>query len=1075
MTLSDQDLMRIVTRSTSLSERISAEKLSQYKKSAEPFLNRWREVAAANEPERLDKRIKWAGWTQEQVERALTGLPEPAETPPSWTKLFRRCLATELDPAVVPSYLSADDPFPFEEFYVPFVETATAEVIESTPLFVKWFDQNSKAQLQRALLTRLSTLALETLYFEFQLARSRRSSGFSRLIRVQSQSDANSVERYAQFIQSLCTNLPKFFKEYVVLARLFGTVLNFWVKNTVLLLERLEADQKILKDKLGYSQPLGQIAEFETDLSDPHNDGKTVAILRFTNGFRVVYKPRSVEMAAAFNLILDWLNAKAPEIRLKKIDIVERDGYGWCQHVTYSACDNYQQVERYYNRLGMLLCLFHLLDGTDLHHENIIASGEHPLIIDLETLFHASAEARGFNQQNSRDIAATHFSKSVIRTHLLPYERTKPKSKRNDDSGFGYAGGEPLAQKVRAWTQINCDQMSRKWVQAQAGKSQNAPTIGEQRTYPFQYIESMVRGFQSAYRICISAKAELLAPDGILGRFATLRSRFVFRDTSIYFNVLERACKPKPLRDGALFSIELEMLTRAFTNGVEATAPSNWAFLDYELQSLEQGDIPHFSVDVGHSSMQLGDRLIKSLFSTSSMTQVRDKVTQLSLQDMYRQSDIIEATISSKFIGQLEDIKQIQAHQQALDVTQSPLELVLNLADDLTQRAIYNDTGTGASWVGLTYMDEAQQAKIVALRDDLHSGSLGVAIFLAAAYKASSNSDLKQLALDALDATHRSLVDAGAGLRYWQKMKIGGALGVGSVLYGLSLVHNLLQEQRPLDIAQLAFEHLSFEKIASDRSYDVMDGSAGALLGLLALYVCTGDVSVLQRAIACGEHLLSQRVLLDGGHLAWHTVDDNALAGMSHGAAGIGYALSRLFEVTSDQRFKEATVEAILYEQTMFDESKQNWPNTLGGKPQYQVRWCHGAPGVGLARLGSLGALDASYLCDDIQAALQTTMNAAPATIDNMCCGTFGRIEFITTAAQRLGRPELCHYARRATEQALTRVQQDGAFTLPFLPPRVNRNNNLQLGFYHGISGIGYQILRTYDPDSFPSVMLWEL
>ena len=40
---------------------------------------------------------------------------------------------------------------------------------------------------------------------------------------------------------------------------------------------------------------------------------------------------------------------------------------------------------RFYRRQGALLALLYALEATDFHAENLIASGEFPVLIDLET------------------------------------------------------------------------------------------------------------------------------------------------------------------------------------------------------------------------------------------------------------------------------------------------------------------------------------------------------------------------------------------------------------------------------------------------------------------------------------------------------------------------------------------------------------------------------------------------------------------------------------------------------------------------------------------------------------------
>ena len=42
----------------------------------------------------------------------------------------------------------------------------------------------------------------------------------------------------------------------------------------------------------------------------------------------------------------------------------------------------------FYRRQGVLLALLYLLGMTDIHHENLIACADQPVLVDVETLLH---------------------------------------------------------------------------------------------------------------------------------------------------------------------------------------------------------------------------------------------------------------------------------------------------------------------------------------------------------------------------------------------------------------------------------------------------------------------------------------------------------------------------------------------------------------------------------------------------------------------------------------------------------------------------------------------------------------
>ncbi len=89
----------------------------------------------------------------------------------------------------------------------------------------------------------------------------------------------------------------------------------------------------------------------------------------------------------------------------------------------------------------------------------------------------------------------------------------------------------------------------------------------------------------------------------------------------------------------------------------------------------------------------------------------------------------------------------------------------------------------------------------------------------------------------------------------------------------------------------------------------MIGGSAGGILGLLRLHRDSPSADVLDRARKCGDHLLAQRrVGEDGGSWLGQGSGEQALNGMSHGAAGFAYALASLAAATGRDEFAERGV-----------------------------------------------------------------------------------------------------------------------------------------------------------------------
>jgi lantibiotic modifying enzyme len=304
---------------------------------------------------------------------------------------------------------------------------------------------------------------------------------------------------------------------------------------------------------------------------------------------------------------------------------------------------------------------------------------------------------------------------------------------------------------------------------------------------------------------------------------------------------------------------------------------------------------------------------------------------------------------------------------------------------------------------------------------------------------------------------------------------IGGATGLGSIVYALAVTAKCLRDDGLLADAQRAAELLTDGLIAADRQFDVMGGSAGAILALLRLYRDTASGDVLRRATAFGEHLLAQSRPGADGFRGWigQGFGTHALNGMSHGAAGFAYALAALAAATGRADFSRAAAECIAFEDASYDAARHNWPDLRGGEAHWPCQWCHGALGIGLSRLaiakraGADAALDTKVLAADIRNAVEGVEQGRPTPVDTLCCGTLGGVEFFCEAGEALGRDDL----RKLAAQRLAAVVQRAAATGDYRWNSGKREFNL--GLFRGLAGVGYTLLRQIDA-SLPNVLIWQ-
>lgn len=364
-----------------------------------------------------------------------------------------------------------------------------------------------------------------------------------------------------------------------------------------------------------------------------------------------------------------------------------------------------------------------------------------------------------------------------------------------------------------------------------------------------------------------------------------------------------------------------------------------------------------------------------------------------------------------------------------------------------------------------------RRAAIRGCEYDLYSGICGIALFLAALEKVSNGSGYRsfvEASLRPLQALSSAAIDD-----WLAQSSMGAGTGVFSVVYSLTKIGELLNNDELLATAIRIARRVPAEKMVDGPLVDLMAGSAGCALVWTALYRIAPEPWVLRRAALCAEHLLRTRTMTASGFRAWETSPGISPAGYAHGAAGILSALCRVFELTGDKRFQDAASEARMYENSHYNTAEENWPHLLmpaaGGGYEYWNSWCNGAPGIGLGRLNSRKCLDQAQLKADIERALRAAARSGRCGhIDFPCCGTLGRVELFLEAARALGVEQYHQQAVSLADAVVRRAARKGSYGFG------SESSSPPLTFHKGLAGIGYQLIRTACPGLLPSILSWE-
>ncbi|MFE0100121.1 type 2 lanthipeptide synthetase LanM family protein [Streptomyces sp. NPDC059009] len=929
-------------------------------------------------------------------------------------------------------------------------------------------------------------------------------------------------ERFAAFVELLRTDEVRqaLWTEYPVLLRYVTELCEQWVARAGEFGRRLAGDWGRLRDAGLLPAEPGALTEVSFGAGDVHRDGQSVALLRFEDA-RLVYKPRSLRADLAYNGLLDWFNAHGPRHALRTVRVLDRgegaDGYGWAEFVASAPCADRGEVRAFYWRMGAQLALLYALHATDMHFENVIASGPHPVVVDLEALFHTvvSEAVRTQREQDWRDPAQSFLETSVALTGLLPghmlYRDEDDRVQRTDMSGIGGEAGQLTPAEVPGWVGIGTDEMRLvKQRQPMEGFG-NAPRLGDAPVDARDHRADVVAGFRDAYRILLAGRSELLAPEGVLAGFADAPFRVIFRATRLYGQLLTESLHPDFLRDARDRDVCLDRLW-----GGLAEQPGRGRIIQSEIAQLLRGNVPLFDFVAAERAVRLGDgSRVEDFFDEAPYDRVARRIAGLGERDLEQQVRVIESSYLSQEMALTEARWPGWSRRAARDEVR-PGQLVAaaaEIGDRLLADAIGDGTRDG--WLSLNLLDE----RIWTLGTtgmDLYGGLPGIGLFLGQLGKAAGHAGAARAAERAADELTRRLTslldDAAAPMGSTGSTGLTGPTGptgpddlerndpdheltnigaggpLAGPLYFLSALTALTGEDRWLPAIDRIIALLP-RRSATDPHLDVVNGSAGAVLTLLAAHESLGDPAALTAATQVAERLLTTQVPAEDGHLAWPSklgASGRPLAGFSHGAAGGALALMALNSAAPDARYGQAAARTLRFEQTLFDPVAGNWRDVrdvaVGGRGEgtFMNAWCHGAPGIGLARLallrhGGVPGIPDADLRAQLNRAVSTTLAAGlegdtltGVGNHSLCHGDLGNLELVRAYAEFTSDADLAAQVRRTLRTLLDAAGTGGGWLcgVPLGAPTP--------GLMTGLAGIGHALLRAAAPERTGSVLLFE-
>jgi len=527
----------------------------------------------------------------------------------------------------------------------------------------------------------------------------------------------NNKKRFEEFLKSTFfskESFLKFFEEYPVAARVATVRTMYLKKNFCDILQNIENDHKEIKNFLMIDSL--NLTKIKLSNGDSHQQGNSVSILEFHDK-KLVYKPKNLKICKSFEKFIDWYTNSSELLPISIPKGIYKDEYTYNEFIIPKFCKNEKEVENFYIRYGYLIALCYLLNLNDLHLENVIAHGEYPVIIDIETCFQASVEM----QNNSIYVDLLRYLEvdSVSNSFLLPKQISIGSDDNIDLSALN--GKEvKLSKTFLAPQEVNTDKFHYENVPGYFAGADNIPKLSDNEEVEVKkYRLKILEGFDDFISFIMANKNECI---DILEVFRGQKIRLLTKGTEKYASMIRYASHPN-------YNREMKYRERLMMN--------LWAYpyLDKRIIKSEVNDLLFNDIPIFYSytdSKNLIDSkgfLYKDFHKLSGFELSVNKIKGLSEKEIRMQRSIIlnELGLSDSYLNQKVTKRKLNFDIQKFDYLKQAKKIANKLINDAFKK--YNK----CSFINLD-CNEKNKWKYIPSDESLYSGLSGISVLFLELY-----------------------------------------------------------------------------------------------------------------------------------------------------------------------------------------------------------------------------------------------------------------------------------------------------------------------------------------------------
>lgn len=784
----------------------------------------WADIVGYGDMAKLDAFLEFMAWDKTTFLSAVQSdvIVDNPDLLPDWAIALKNVFQ-ELSDFCSPSSPSGNKKDnSVERILLPFVKMAEAHVIAESDRLNLGITYHSGAQMVQAIGRRLVTLSVSILDNEIYL-----NSIIPSFAVGDKTADMASFEAWMQRIE-----------HYPVLGRLLAVAYTNWADSITEFLERLSKDRMMIANTFFNANELGLLVDYSGDAGDVHCNGRSVALLTFSEGRKLVYKPKNLQIANNFFGLITELNTVLPlNLATRRIEVM--GDYTWEEFITHKECRDTSEFPAFFRRMGMLTRLFQLCGARDFWLDNLVAHGDQPVFVDLEMVIQHIKEA-GKDLLPSEQKALQELEESVIKIGIISFPTPIGMGVKAEDLGT-LASIKPFSSPFKLSLAAD-NNISIGIKKSDAGyitweKTDYLPSVKSVFALSSDYMGAFQQGYAEMNNTLVHLKDKLLAENSCLHKFSNALLRYIHRDTWTYMRIIKISTHSQNMvsgiiRDKSLFSLFKEVWEDHKLNQEKATILTN------EIASMRYLDIPLFTATGGSTQLAV-DNTVFNYFDHSALDMMISRLRSIDSFDIKKHQQIIASTF---YCG--DHSAPIASYKKTTEQVPIPdwATHAKACASLIMDQAIRSPQGDMA-WIGLDYQSYIGTYMLEVLKPDILSGTCGLSMMFTDLYRAYGHADYKTYALGSLASTLSVVKNSIANFTHldlvWgstdKPLLLGAYAGIGSQIIALEYAARHLQSAEASSALQLYVDAIPLKQLRKYTSPDFISGYSGLLFSLYGL------------------------------------------------------------------------------------------------------------------------------------------------------------------------------------------------------------------------------------------------